>query len=197
MSITPPAAAAATVQTPQEKSEPIRVKPAEATATDRTTLKHQLNVQILEASANVSIAAGDKSQALLFRSAIDHINELLAPELGPNAIQNAVANGVDTSAEATAERIVSLSTGFYEGYARQHPGVDPEKLATDFVNLIRGGFEKGYGEAQNILEGLGVFDGEVKSGVQKTFELVQKGYDDFLAGKLDAIRGAAASKVAS
>jgi hypothetical protein len=196
MSITSPAVAS-TVQTPQEKPETLRVKPAEATETNRTTLKHQLNVQILEASAQVSIAAGDQSQALVFRSAIDHINELLAPELGPNAIQSAVDNGVDTSAEATADRIVSLSTAFYEGYARQHPNEDPEKLATNFVNLIRGGFEKGFGEAQNILEGLGVFDGEVKSGVQKTFDLVQKGYDDFLAGKLDAIKGAAAEKVAS
>jgi hypothetical protein len=197
MSITSPAAASTAVQTPQEKPEPVRVKPAEATETNRATLKHQLNVQILEASANVSIAAGDKSQALLFRSAIDHINELLAPELGPNAIENAVANGVDASAEATAARIVSLSTGFYESYARQHPGDDPEQLVTNFVNLIRGGFEKGFGEARDILEGLGVFNGEVQSGVQKTFELVQKGYDDFLAGKLDAIKGAAAAKIAS
>jgi hypothetical protein len=178
-----------TVQSPPEKQDSIRVKPAEATETNRTTLRHQLNVQILEASAKVSIASGDQSQTLLFRSAIDRINELLAPEQGTNAIQNAVANGVDTSPEATADRIVSLSTAFYEGYARQHPGEDPSTLVTNFVNLIRGGFEKGFGEARDILDGLGVFNGDVKSGVEKTFELVQKGYDDFLAGKLDALKG--------
>jgi hypothetical protein len=185
MSITPATAAA---QPPQEKTEAIRVKPEGTGQTNQATLKQQLNVQILEASARVSITAGDQSQALVFRSAIDRINALLAPELGANVIQTAVANGVDTSSEATAERIVSLSTAFYEGYARQHPGEDPEKLATDFVNLIRGGFEKGYGEARDILEGLGVFKGEVQGGVLKTYDLAQKGYDDFLAGKLDALK---------
>jgi hypothetical protein len=190
MSITSSPSAVAAIQSPPEKTGAIAVKPAEAAPGREATLRQQLNVQILEASARVSIGAGDQSQALVFRSAIERINELLAPELGPDAIQSAVANGVDTSPEATAGRIVQLSTAFYEGYARQHPGEDPEKLATDFVNLIRGGFEKGFGEARDILEGLGVFNGEVQSGVQKTYELVQKGYDEFLAGKLEALKGA-------
>jgi hypothetical protein len=189
MSITPTAAA---VQPPQEKTEAVRAKPAQTAQINQTALKQQFNVQILEASAKVSITAGDKSQALVFRSAIDRINELLTPELGVNALQNTVANGVDASPEATAERIVSLSTAFYEGYARQHPDKDPEKLATDFVNLIRGGFEKGFGEARDILQGLKVFEGDVQSGVLKTYDLVQKGYDDFLAGKLEAVTTAKA-----
>ncbi|MDR0736378.1 MAG: DUF5610 domain-containing protein [Zoogloeaceae bacterium] len=183
MSISPasPAVSAnqAAVQQPLEKSEPAKVGYSAADA------KHQLNVQILEASAKVSLTAGDDPLSLVFRSAIDRINELLSPEFGPNALQNAA--GQDNSAEATAERILSLSTAFYDGYARQHPGEDPEETARNFVALIRGGFEKGFGEAQNILEGLGVFNGEVKSGVMKTWELVQQGYDDFLAGKLEAI----------
>ncbi|MDR1934704.1 MAG: DUF5610 domain-containing protein [Candidatus Accumulibacter sp.] len=149
--------------------------------------KHQLNISILQASAQVSISAGNQPQALLFQSAIDHINSLLAPELGPDAIQNAAASQ-DNSAEATAGRILSLSTGFYESYARQHPGEDPEQVAQNFVNVIRKGFEQGYNEAKNILEGLGVFSGEVKSGVEKTFELVQKGYDDFLSKTLEGLK---------
>jgi hypothetical protein len=156
--------------------------------------RHHMNRQILEASAQVSLAAGQESQALLFRSAIEHINSVLEPELGANAIQ-AAATGQDNSAEATANRILSLSTAFYDGYAAQHPGEDPEKLAKDFVAVIRGGFEKGYGEAKNILEGLKVFDGDVKSGVEKTFELVQQGYDNFLAEKLAAINAQKGDKV--
>ncbi|MCE1172405.1 MAG: DUF5610 domain-containing protein [Azovibrio sp.] len=143
------------------------------------------NVRIMEASMSVSIKAGDDSMALLFRSAIDRINEVLAPEQGPDAIQNAM--GQDNSPEATAGRILSLSTGFYEAYAAQHPGEDPETLASNFVDLIRGGFEKGFNEAVDILKGLQVFQGEVESGVMKTYELVQKGLDDFLAGKLKPV----------
>jgi hypothetical protein len=190
MSIAPAAAAtSAAVQQNQGKQENTK---AEAASSENIKgnvaliAKQQLNVQILEASAKVSLTAGDNSQSLLFRAAIDRINELLAPEFGANAIQNAAASQ-DNSAEATAGRILSMSTGFYEIYAQQHPGEDPEKLATDFVALIRGGFEKGYGEARDILQSLNVLSGEVASGISQTYELVQKGYDDFLAGKLAAI----------
>lgn len=143
---------------------------------------HQLNVQILKSSMEVSIKAGEKSQAMVFRAAIDRINELLAPEMGPDAIQGAM--GQDNSAEATAGRILSLSTGFFGAYAARRQHDDPDQVAKDFVALIRGGFEKGFNEATDILKGLDVFKGEIESGVMKTFDLVQKGLDDFLAGKL-------------
>lgn len=144
--------------------------------------RNRLNVQILQSSLEVSIQAGGKSQELVFRAAIDRINELLAPELGPDAIQGAMDQ--DNSPEATAGRILSLSTGFYEAYAGQHPGEDGDQLAKNFVDLIRGGFEQGFNEAKDILKGLDVLSGDIESGIMKTFDLVQKGLDDFLAGKL-------------
>ncbi|WP_265941610.1 DUF5610 domain-containing protein [Dechloromonas sp. A34] len=149
---------------------------------NRSNARDELNVQILQASAEVSLKAGDQSQTLLFRSAIERINELLSPTLGPDAIQAKM--GDDNSPEATAERIVSLSTGFFDAYAAQHPDDDPGQLAKDFVELIRGGFEKGFNEAKDILQGLKVFGGDIESGVMKTYELVSKGYDEFLASKL-------------
>lgn len=156
--------------------------------------KEEQNMRILQASAEVSLKAGDQSQALLFRTAIDRINELLAPELGADAIQAKM--GEDNSPEATAGRIVSLSTGFFDAYAAQHPGEDPGEVAKNFVDLIRGGFEKGFNEAKDILQGLKVFGGDIESGIMKTYELVTKGYDDFLAGKLKpAEEGKAATEV--
>jgi hypothetical protein len=185
MSVTPTALAATTTALQQNQVN----QKAEATTGENTRVnvlaaaKQQLNVQILEASAKVSLTAGDNSQSLVFRAAIDRINELLAPEFGSNAIQNAAASQ-DNSPQATADRILSMSTGFYDAYARQHPGEDPENVANNFVSLIRGGFEKGFNEAKNILEGLSVLNGDVASGIAQTYELVQKGYDDFLAAKL-------------
>lgn len=148
----------------------------------------QLNAQILQASMDVSIKAGDDSMALLYRTAIDHINELLAPEFGPDALQAAMQQ--DNSAEATAGRILSAATGFFDAYAARYPDKDAETVLRDFVDLVRGGFEKGYGEAHDILEGLGVLGegSEVAAGIQKTFDLVQKGFDDFLATKLAALQ---------
>ena len=144
--------------------------------------RKELNVEILEASAEVSIKAGDQSQALIFRSALERINEFLAADLGPDAIQSKMSE--DNSPEATAGRILSLSTALFDSYAAQRPDDDPKEVAKDFVNLIRGGFEKGFDEAKEILKGLKVFEGNVETGIMKTYELVQKGYDDFLAGKL-------------
>ncbi len=148
----------------------------------------QLGAQILQASLDVSISAGNNSMALLYRTAIDNINELLAPEFGPNALQAAMQQ--DNSPEATADRILSQSTAFFDAYARQHPNKDPEETLRDFVSIIRGGFEKGYAEAAEILTGLGVM-GEgspIAAEIGKTFELVQKGYDDFLQNRLQALQ---------
>lgn len=153
-------------------------------ASSREGQRAQLGAQIMQASLDVSITSGNNSLALLYRSAIDSINEHLAPALGPNAIQNAM--GQDNSPEGTAGRILSMSTGFYEAYAAQRPNDDPEEVLRDFVDVIRGGFEKGYNEAAQILQGLGVM-GEgsfVAEEIGKTFQLVQQGYDDFLESKL-------------
>lgn len=165
-------------QSPPQKVEPSRSRPPES----RATVRDELNVQILQASADASLKAGNQPQALLFRSAIERINELLAPTLGPEAIQAKMSE--DNSPEATAGRILSLSTGFFDAYAAQRPNDDPEQVARDFVDLIRGGFEKGFNEAKEILQGLKVFSGDIESGIMKTYELVHKGYDEFLTSKL-------------
>ena len=146
------------------------------------SLRKDLNVGILQASMEVSIRSGDQSQALLFRSAIEGINEALAPYLGPDAIQNAM--GQDNSAEATAGRIVSMSTAFFEAYAARRPDDDPETVLRDFMGVVRGGFEKGFGEARDVLSGLGVFNGAVEADVTKTRELVLQGYDRFMLDRL-------------
>ncbi len=151
--------------------------------------KSVLNAQILQASLQVSIQSGNDGLALLYRSAVEHLNAVLQPELGANAIGNAM--GQDNSAEATAGRILSMSTGFFDAYAARYPDKDPETVARDFVALIRGGFEKGYAEAKDILTGLNVLGegSDIAAGIAKTYDLVQKGFDDFLATKIAAIRG--------
>ncbi|MDR0440014.1 MAG: DUF5610 domain-containing protein [Candidatus Accumulibacter sp.] len=149
--------------------------------------RYQASSQILQASFSISISAGEQSQTLLFRSAIDRINERLETEVGANALQNP-AVPQDYSPEATAGRILSFSTGFYDAYARQHPGEDPETLAQNFVDVIRSGFERGFDDAKNILQGLRAFSGNVEAGVMRTYELVSQGYDQFLSNRLAALR---------
>ena len=155
-------------------------------STSARTLRSQQNAHILQASMNVSIKSANPSLTLLYRTAIDRINEYLEPELGPNAIGKAGAP--DSSPESTAGRILYFSTAFYNAYAVQtrNKDKDPETLARDFVALIRGGFERGFGEARDILNGLGVLgeDSPIEQGINKTYALVMQGFDDFLASKL-------------
>lgn len=148
-------------------------------------IKSQLNARIVETSLSVSLRSGDKSLSLLYRSVLNGINEAMGPELGKNPIQNGSMLQQDNSPEATADRILSFATGFFDSYAKQHPGEDPDKLAENFVKLVRGGFEKGFNEAKDILDGMGVLGGsDVEKGIMKTYDLVSKGFDDFLASKL-------------
>ena len=160
--------------------------PTQSKESSASNLRSQQNTQILQASMDVSIQSGNSSLTLLYRTAIDRINEFLAPELGPNAI--GATDAPDGSPEATAGRILSLSTAFYDAFAAQakNKDKDPDTLARDFVSLIRGGFERGFGEAKDILGGLQVLgaDSPVEQGINKTYALVMKGFDDFLVNKL-------------
>lgn len=154
---------------PQEEHKSLKVDSA----------TRQYKVGILESALEVSIQAGNDSQALLFRTAIDRINEVLGTSEGPDALQKAAAQ--DNSPEATAGRILSFTTGLFAAYAAKRGDDDPQQVAKDFVDVIRGGFEKGFNEAKDILKGLNVLSGDVESGIGKTYDLVQKGLDDFLA----------------
>lgn len=142
--------------------------------------KLQLNASIMQASASISIGAQDDPQALLYKSAITSINEALQAELGDNAIQNAASQ--DNSPEGTAGRILSLSTGFLGAYKKQNPGMEDSAALEKFMDTIKGGIEKGFKEAREILKGLDVLGGDIAGNIDKTYELVMKGLDDFAAG---------------
>lgn len=159
-------------------SAPSNVKQAEAFAR-QAEARSQLNVSIVQASLSVSISSQNEPLALLFKSAIDSLNEALKPTLGENAIQNAVNQ--DNTPEGTAGRIVSLSTGFFDAFRQQHADLNDADALNQFMSIIRGGFEKGFQEAKDILQGLKVLSGDIEANINKTYDLVQKGYADFEA----------------
>lgn len=90
--------------------------------------------------------------------------------------------------EGTAKFIVDMATGFYNAYSENHKDeADKEKL-DGFMNLIRGGVEKGFEEARGILEALNVLNfGQVGENVDKTYDLVQKGLDDFYNSQMSLL----------
>ncbi len=152
--------------------------------------KHELNASIITASVEISVSAGNRPLAVLLKSAVEHLNELLEPALGPNAIQPAVDEGLDVSPEATAQRIVSLSTGFFEAFKAQHPGEDEAVVLERFMETIGSGIEQGFKEAREILDGLQVLEGDIATNIDKTYDLVQEGLGEFFERMLEAINGA-------
>ena len=142
--------------------------------------KAELNRSILEASLEVNLKAGNDPLALLYRAAIEGINDVLKSEFGDNAIQKIQASGVDTSPEATADRIVKFSTAFFSKYQENHPEMSTEDALNSFVKVIGGGIDRGFNEAKNILKGLNVLEGSIASNVDSTYEKVQQGLKAFV-----------------
>lgn len=147
--------------------------------TAQQTSKQLMNQAILSAQEDVSLKSGDESMTLLYRAAIEAINEELAPAMGDNAIQTAYDNGVDTSPEATADRIVSFATQFFSVHQQQNSNMSLDEQLDSFMNIIGGAIDNGFKEARDILSGLKVLQGDIADGVDKTYGLVQEGLQAF------------------
>jgi len=158
-----------------------------------SSLRSSLNSQIIEASLKIEISASSNSQGLLYRSCLESIYEAIGggfeSKINPDYKMPTMMdeNNPYATPEGTANVILSFSLGLYAQYSASHSGEDSAETATNFIELIRGGFEKGYGEAVDILESLSAFDETIKSEIEKTWELVQKGYDDWLASMINPV----------
>jgi len=161
------------------KSAPAGNVSTDAAVSPAARAKLQLNASIMQSTASISIGSQNDPQALLYKSAITSINEALKAELGDNALQTVSAQ--DNSPEGTAGRIVSLATGFFDAFKKQNPGMEEDEALGKFMDTIKGGIEKGFKEARDILQGLKVLDGDIAANIDKTYELVMKGLEDFTA----------------
>lgn len=137
------------------------------------------NIAILRANEQVSLRSNNDSLALLYKAAIEGINAELEPVMGENAAQKIYDEGIDTSPQATADRIVAFATAFYSRYKELNPAETEQQTLDNFMALITPGVEKGFADAKDILTNLKVYEGELESAVDSTFELVKKGLAAF------------------
>jgi len=144
--------------------------------------KTAFNQSILQANATVSISSGNESLALVYKTALEGINDVLTEQLGDNSLQPAYESGLDVSPEATAERIVSQSTTFFEAFQQNHVNLKVDEALNDFAELIRSGVEKGFSESKDILASLQVLEGQVSADIDLTYDLVQAGITSFIDG---------------
>jgi hypothetical protein len=141
--------------------------------------KAQLNVSIVQASLTVSLNSSNEPLSVVLKTALTGINEALKDDFGDNAIQNAASQ--DNTPEGTASRIVSLSTAFYDAFKQQHKGEDEGEVLNKFIETLQKGVDQGFKEARQVLDGLKVLNGDLAGNIDKTYDLVQQGYADFIA----------------
>ena len=162
---------------------------------DNRSVKEQArqaqNTAILKANEQVSLRSNNDSLSLLYKTALEGINAELEPVMGENAAQKIYDSGIDTSPEATAERIVAFATGLYGRYKELNPDKSEEENLNNFLKIIGGGIDKGFDDAKDILKGLKVYEGEVESGVDKTYGLVMQGLDSFREKMLEVAKAEA------
>jgi len=157
--------------------------------------KQQLNAAILQSSLEVSLSSQNDPLSLVYKSAIENLNDILKPELGDNAIQNAASQ--DNSPEATAGRILSFIKSAFGLFSQNNKtgdstdGADSTDGTADtskrdanidkFMGLIQKGVDQGFDEARGILSSLKVLNGDIASNIDKTYEILKKGIADFVA----------------
>jgi len=169
-------------------SENVSDPDEKAILSQRQVQQREHNVAILQAHQDVSIGIKSEPLALVYQTAIDSINKELEPELGENSIQRGYDSGIDVTPEATADRIVSFSTGLFSLYQQQHPKLSEQEQLDRFLDVIGGGIDQGFGEAREILDGLGVLEGDIEDNIDKTYDLVQEGLAAFRQ-KFESVEG--------
>jgi hypothetical protein len=167
-----------TIRVEQDKS--IVSQEKNITPLTSESVKLQFNHSILQANFNVSVSAGNESLSLLYKTAIEGINDVLKPEFGDNAIQAIYQSGLDVSPEATADRIVTMSTAFFTQYQEQNTNLSIEEAVESFTKIISKGMDQGFAEAREILTSLKVLEGDIATNIDSTYDLVQKGLQGFV-----------------
>ncbi len=140
--------------------------------------KAQFNLSIVQASLEVSLQTQNDPLSLVYKTAIENLNDILRPQLGDNAIQNTASQ--DNSPEATAGRIVSFITNMFDLFKKNNPDKDDSSNIDDYMKLIFKGVDQGFKEARGILESLSVLQGDIAGNIDKTYDLVQKSLNDFI-----------------
>lgn len=147
----------------------------EETAADAVQINLSSNLTISDANKILKDQLADRINSA-FREAGVEIN-----------IREVEKQNQDTSPEATARRIVDFATGFLGVYAENHAKDGQTEQLDGFMSLIRDAIDKGFADARDILNGIADISGPVSDNIDKTYDLTQKGLDDFYKKRTDLI----------
>lgn len=122
----------------------------------------------------------------------DYVQQVLQTELGESlanalsaagiegqALEDVLSGAIDLSPEATAGRIVDFATSFFGSFQNNHADDDGTTQIDGYSQLIKDAVEEGFTQSRDLLEGIGKISGQVSDDINRTYELVMQGLDDF------------------
>lgn len=167
---------------PNEKPEQ-QVKQEELTAS-RTELKAQSNKNIVEAMFGSPKQGNDKAMNILYSEIMATINGALGKDNAVTAEKMAGQADDHWSPENTAGRIADGALSFFDTFQRQNSNMPEEEQVEKFLSIITKSIDKGFGEAVKVLDGLKVFDGNIKNNAEATRSLITDKLEAFREAKL-------------
>ena len=102
-------------------------------------------------------------------------NPATAPKLKPEDLMSSMKDYF--SPEKTSERILDFATSFFPLSDAFKKGGDTEESRAEFAEMMRKAVQKGFDQAMGTL---GTVPKATQDGIDKTHELVFKGFDDFV-----------------
>lgn len=119
--------------------------------------------------------------------------EDLFEKAGKSKYLESIANPADLSPEATAERILGGITGYIFGaWQLGRPNMTLADFE-EFEKAVMSGFERGLGEAKDVIHGEGKLNDEMSGGIAKTEELVRAGLATFFEEQRTRLSGSNAA----
>lgn len=88
------------------------------------------------------------------------------------------AAGIDMSPEAVSERIFGFASGMFGVFREQNPELSDEEAVDEYERVIGDAVTRGFEEAMEILEGMGIAD-QARETAEETIGLLRDKLDQF------------------
>lgn len=149
------------------------------------SVRHEANREILSQFARAPAKVGmDNDVNALVTSSLEQLASESGQEIAAMfedlGIDLSETVGIDHSANATSDRIADASTAMFATFAEQNSELEGEELISAFETTLHDAVDAGYGEAREMLDGLGVEDSVISLG-EETMNLVHEKFDSFFA----------------
>ena len=122
--------------------------------------------------------SNDKAMGIVLERAMDKLRSVVSD--AKKALGISDTDQIDTSAEATGNRIADFALGAFDKWSANHKEVTGDEAKKQFIDFIGSAVKQGISEARSILTSLSALSSDVNTNIDKTWEVIQNRFNDFL-----------------